>query len=172
MTTSVSTAARIVAELRQRLQSEYGLEEGDEALETTLEGASELPEMLAMMARDAVQAEDYAEAIEKRTDIMIERCNRLLQRRDKIRAAIAWALQEAGWPRVPRDVLPEMTVTLSAGKQPLVIENEAEIPTLFLNFKTVTTVKRKELREWLEDGGQMAAARLGNAQPVLTFRTK
>lgn len=172
MTSPVANAARIVAELRMRLKSNYGLEDSDEALETTLEGASELPELLAMMARDAVQALDYHEAIEQRIRIMKDRAERLEIRHDKIRAAISWALQEAGWKRIPLDVLPEMGVTLSSGKRPLVIESEADIPTQFLRFKTITEIKRKELREWLEDGGQMAAARLGNAQPVLTIRSK
>jgi hypothetical protein len=172
MTSPVANAARIVAELRERLKSEYGLSDGEETLEDTLEGASELPELLAMMARDAVQALDYHEAIEQRIRIMKERAERLEVRHDKLRSAIAWALQEAGWKRIPTDSIPEMSVTLSTGKRPLVIENEAEIPTLFLRFKTVTEVKRKELREWLEDGNQMAAARLGNSQPVLTIRTK
>lgn len=172
MITPIANAARIVSELRERLKSEYGLSDGEDALEDTLEGASELPELLAMMARDAVQALDYHEAIEQRIRIMKERSYRLEVRHDKIRAAIAWALQEAGWKRVPSDSIPEMSVTLSNGKRPLVIENEAEIPTLFLRFKTVTEVKRKELREWLEDGNQMPAARLGNSQPVLTIRTR
>ena len=172
MLTPVANAARIVAELRERLKSEYGLSDGEETLEDTLEGASELPELLAMMARDAVQAEDYRDAVRNRAHVMEERAARLEARRDKLRSAIAWALQEAGWKKIPGEALPEMSVTLSTGKRPLVIENEAEIPTLFLRFKTVTEVKRKELREWLADGNQMAAARLGNSQPVLTIRTK
>lgn len=170
--TPVANAARIIAELRERLKSEYGLADEDEALEDTLEGASELPELLAMMARDAVQAKDYREAIEHRIRIMSDRANRLGNRHDKIRAAISWALQEAGWKKIPGEALPEMSVTLSNGQRPLIIENEDEVPTLFLRFKTVTEVKRKELRDWLESGNQMPAARLGNTQPVLTIRTR
>ena len=172
MTTTVANAARIVAELRERLKAEYGLEDSDEALEDTLEGETDLPEMLAMMARDAVQAKDYVVAIDDRIEIMKERSLRLEMRHDKLRNAIAWALQEAGWKKIPGDALPEMTVTLSQGKRPLVIESEADMPTLFLRFKTVTEVKRKELREWLEDGGECVAARLGNAQPILSMRHK
>ena len=170
MTTPVANAARIVAALRERLKTEYGLDDSDAALEDTLEGASELPELLAMMARDAVRALDYHEAIEQRIRIMKERADRLEVRHDKIRLAISWALQEAGWKRIPADALPDMSVTLSNGKRPLVIEREADIPTLFLRFKTVTEIKRKELREWLEDGNQLAAARLSGTQPVLTIK--
>lgn len=173
MTSPVANAARIVAELRTRLKSTYGICDGEDALEDTLEGASELPELLAMMARDAVQAEDYAEATNGRIKMLSERKGRLEMRAEKLRNSIAWALAEAGWRKIPEDALPDMgAVTLSAGKRPLVIESEADIPTLFLRFKTTTEIKRKELREWLEDGGQMTAARLGNAQPVLTMRAK
>src|ERR1700722_18039160 len=101
MISPLANTARIIAELRERLKSEYGLEGNDEVLEDTLEGASDLPEMLATMARDAVQALDYHEAIEQRIRIMKERADRLETRHDKIRAAISWALQEAGWKRVP-----------------------------------------------------------------------
>jgi Siphovirus Gp157 len=170
--TPLANAARIVAELRQRLQSEYGLVDGEEAMEDTLEGATELPELLAMMARDAVQAEDYAEAIKGRIQAISERKARLEVRATKLRNAIAWALQEAGWKRIPSDALPEMSATLSIGKRPLVIENEAEIPSMFLRVKTLTEIKRPELREWLEEGKTMPAARLGNSQPILTIRTK
>lgn len=174
MISPVANAARIVAELRNRLKEQYGLEEGEAALEDTLEGASELPELLAMMVRDAVQAEDYAEATQRRIKVLSERKALLERRTEKLRNAIAWALSEAGWPRIPRDALPDMgAVTLSVGKAPLVIDNEAEIPNYYRQPKpTEYAIDRKGLRGWLEEGGVCAGARLGNAQPVLTIRSR
>jgi len=172
MTSPVANAARIVAELRERLKSEYGLQDGEDVLEDTLEGQTDLPELLATMARDAVQAEDYAEAIKGRMQAIAERKSRLEGRAVKLRNAIAWALQEAGWKRIPNDALPEMTAVLTNGKRPLVVENEDELPDALFRFKTIKTLDRMSLREALERGEQFAAARLGNAQPILTVRVR
>lgn len=174
MISPVANAARIVAELRERLKSEYGLSDGEEVLEDTLEGQTDLPELLAMMVRDAVQAEDYAEATERRIKVLSERVSMLKNRAVKFRNATAWGLSEAGWPRIPRDALPDMgAVTLSVGKAPLVIDNEAEIPNYYRQPKpTEYAIDRKGLRGWLEEGGVCAGARLGNAQPVLTIRSR
>ena len=145
MMTPLANAARIVAELREKTKSEYGVQDGDEFLEGSLEGASELPEMLAMMARDAVQAEDYAEATKHRMGVLQARYEALCNREQKLRGAIAWALQEAGWRRIPSDALPDMgAVTLSAGKPPLVIDDESEIPNNYRKPKpTEYAIDRK-----------------------------
>ena len=82
------------------------------------------------------------------------------------------ALQEAGWKRIPNDALPEMTAVLTNGKRPLVVENEEELPDALFRFKTVKALDRTSLREALERGEQFATARLGNAQPILTVRTR
>jgi hypothetical protein len=175
MTTPVANAARIVAELRDRLKSEYGLDDGDEALETTLEGETDLPELLAMMARDAVQAEDYAEATKGRIKLLSERKSTLEARSEKLRNAIAWALTEAGWNRIPSEALPDMgPVTLSYPKQQkLEISDEVFVPAFLKRQKpTEFVIDREGLRKWLEDGGECIGARLKNAQPVLTIRSK
>ena len=101
MITPVANAARIVAELRERLKSEYGLADGEDVLEDTLEGQTDLPELLATMARDAVQAEDYAEAIKGRLQVIAERKSRLEMRATKIRNAIAWRFRKPGGSAFP-----------------------------------------------------------------------
>lgn len=173
MTAPVATAARIVAELRERLKAEYGLTEGDDALEDILEGATELPEMLAMMARDAVQAEAYAEATKGRIKLMTERKANLERRSDKLRAAIAWALSEAGWKKIPRDALPEMgAVTVSPGRSKAVVDNEDDLPAMFYRFRTIRLINMEDLGDWLREGNRCPGAHLSNPQPTLTIRSK
>ena len=73
MTTLVSTAARVVGELRERLKAEFGLEDGEAGVGDTLEGSTELPEILAALVRQAIDCEDQSEAIGTRVKIMSSR---------------------------------------------------------------------------------------------------
>jgi Siphovirus Gp157 len=172
MTTPVANAARIVAELRERLKSEYGLDDGDEALETTLEGETGLPELLAMMARDAVQADDYAQAVGNRLGFLTVRKANLERRSVRLRNAIAWALQEAGWKRVPSDALPEMTATVSVREPVAEIHDEDDVPEEFCIIKKVSRPNKPLITERLKAGEKFDFAYLPNPKPVLTIRTK
>jgi chaperonin cofactor prefoldin len=168
MTTLVSTAARVVAELRERLKAEFGLEDGEQALEDTLEGATELPEMLAALVRQAVDCEDQSEAIGTRVKTMQARAARLETKAQSLRVSIAWALQEAGMKRIPADALPEMTVSLSAGRAPLVIPNDGEVPVEFCRIKSEPN--KTAIREAIERSGAQSWAFFGNARPTLKVR--
>ncbi len=172
MNVNVSTHARIIAELRERLKAEYGLEDGDEALETTLEGASDLPEMLARMARDAFEAEAHAEAVGQIQKANAARAARLESRAQNLRVQIAWAMAESGMQRIPADALPDMTVTMRAGKPPLIIDDEARVPFTYIRVKTVESIDRAGVRAALEAGERFDWAKLGNPAPVLIIRTK
>lgn len=164
--------ARIVGKLRADLKAEYAVEDGDEALETTLEGATDLPELLAAMARKVVLNVQQAHGIDELAKSYMDRSQRLENEADRLRAAITWALQEAGMKRIPADVLPEMTASLSVGRAPLVIHNEAEVPDEFMRVKMTSEPNKVMIRERLEAGERSAWASLGNAKPMLTLRTK
>lgn len=170
MTPQVANAARIVAQVRERLRSEHGLTDGEDAMEDTLEGLTSLPELLASMAREMQWAKAQEAAVQHIIEANRNKQQRYTDRAEKLRAAISWSLQEAGWPRIPKDALPDMSVSLRDGQRPLIDGLDDEVPSMFLNVKTVTSVKRKELREWLENGGELQTWRLGNASPVLMVR--
>jgi hypothetical protein len=171
MLTPVANAARIVAELRERLKSEYGLSDGEEALEDSLEGASELPELLAMMARDAVQAEDYAQAVANRIGYLTVRKANLERRSVRLRNAIAWALQEVGWKRIPAGALPEMTVTVSVREPVAEIHCEDDVPEEFCIAKTTLRPNKPLITERLRAGDKFDFAHLPNPKPTLTIRS-
>ncbi len=169
---AVSASARIVAELRSRLKVTYGLEDGDEAMETTLEGYTNLPEMLAAMVRRAIDCEDQSQAVKERAKFMENRAGRLEATSYNLRAQIAWAMSEAGMKRIPSDALPEATVSLSDGRAPLVIPNEREVPDKYCRIKTVREPDKKLIRDELQAGERLSFALLGNAKPTLTIRTR
>ena len=167
MTTPLATAARVMAELRERLKADFGLEDGEEALEDTLEGASDLPEMLAGMVRKAKRAEAYAEAMKAVIRDNQERKSRFEKQSETIRGQVAWAMEEAGLKKLP---LADLTVTLSAGRPPVVIPNDAEVPDTLCQFKR--EVSKTAVRLYLGTSGPQPWAYLGNAQPTLTIRSR
>ena len=172
MTSPIMAQARIVAELRERLKAEHGLDDGDEALEDTLQGASELPEMLAALARRAVRDEEFKEAMKLIIADNQIRAARFERRAQVARAEIAWAMQEVGWKKIPSESLPDMTVSLRDGTPKLRIDNEELIPDDYCTIEIVRKPDRLKIREALEAGELIAGAALGNAAPVLMMRRK
>jgi hypothetical protein len=171
MTSPLSINARIVAELREKLKAEYGLEDGDEALEDTLEGASDLPEILAKLARSAVWHERKAEAMAAIIRDNQERKSSFELRAERTRNAMSWAMQEAGMKKIPADVLPDLTVSMRDGKAPLVIPADELVPHEWCKMKY--TPDRAVIREALEvENRALDFAHLGNAKPILTIRSK
>lgn len=170
MTDPLSIQARLVADLRERLKAEHGLQDGDEALEDTLEGASGLPEMLARLAREAVWQDRQAEAMDGIIKANQGRKSAFEQRAERTRNAMSWAMQESGMKKIPRDVLPDLTVSMRDGKAPLVIPDESLVPQGWCRAKY--TPDKEAIREALERRERFDFAYLGNSKPVLTIRAK
>ena len=76
--------------------------------------------------------------------------------------SIAWAMQEAGLKKIPADALPEMTVSLSIGRAPLVIPNDNEVPPEFCRMKIEPD--KTAIRAAIERTGAQSWAYLGNAK--------
>lgn len=163
----LANAARIVAELRERLKADFALEDGDEALEDTLEGASDLPEILAAMARQVRENEAFSEAIGRMQKELAARSARFETKAQSLRVQIAWAMSESGMKKLP---LPDMTLTMSAGKAPLVIPDETKVPYEFM--RTTCAPDKTKVRAFVEHARLRPGswAYFGNAQPTLTIR--
>lgn len=156
---------RIVAELRERLKAEYGLDDDDEALADTIDGETDLGEQLAKLARDALRSEYMAKGIGELIKDTHLRKARLEHRAEKLRAVINWAMSESGMKKIPA---PDMTLSLSRGKPPLSIEDEGDVPEPFCRLKLEPD--KRIIREAIENGDYIPFARLGNASPILTIK--
>lgn len=167
MNTNLTQSARIAAELRARLAEAYSLDEDDAAIDDTVAGEVDLPEQIAAIARDALLAEAYAEGLAGLIRAQQARKARLDAKAEKCRSLIAWALQESGFRKLP---LPDMTLTLSAGKPPLIVDESAAIPPLFQ--KVTVAPDKTAIRAALVSGMALGFAHLGNAVPTLTIRQK
>ena len=172
MITPIATAARIVAELRERTKVEQNIEDGDPFLEGSLEGATDLPEMQAALARRIVTLEDRADKVRERAKSLDDFAARLDAQAGKARVDLSWSLQEAGWKRVPVEALPEITVTLSVREPNAEIPNDDAVPDDFCIIKVIKRPDKKMITEHLKRGERFDFAHLPNPKPTLTIRPR
>lgn len=166
MQSPLNNTVRIAAELRARLVEEYQLSDDDAALDDTILGECDLDEQLGRIAREANRAEAFAEGLAGLIKVEQDRKARLERKAEKLRSLIAWSMGEAGIKKVP---LPDMTLSLGSGKPPLIVDEQAEIPDLYLRFPAPQPDKTA-IRSALHSGAVLPFAKFGNAAPVLTIR--
>lgn len=161
----LSNTVTLVAELREKLKVEYGLDDDDQTLADTLEGAFDLNEQIARIARDALRSEAMAAGIAMLIKDTMTRKARLEHRAEKLRGIVRWAMSESGTKKIPAD---DMTLSLSPARAPLLIDEDAELPD------RLTRIKREPnkiaIREAIEAGEEVPGARLGNASMTLTIK--
>lgn len=163
----LSNTVVIVAELRERLRAEYNLDDDDQTLADTIEGASDLNEQLAKIAREALLAESMANGIAELLKDTQTRKARLIHRAERLRSLILWALGESGTRKV---AAPDLTLSLGAGRAPLIMDDGVPVPEQYCRVKLEPD--KKCIREAIENGEEISFARLGNASPTLTIRVK
>src|ERR1041384_7115223 len=71
-------------------------EADEETLADTIEGASDLPQLLTAVLRSRLEDLSLAEALRQRLDVMRRRLERLEGRAEQKRVLVSTALQEAG----------------------------------------------------------------------------
>jgi hypothetical protein len=153
--------------LRQRLLSEYpNIDE--ETLADTLEGITDLHEMIAAVIRSALVDEALRAGLRLRIDDMKERLSRLELRAAKKRQLALEAMNEAGLAKLEQ---PDFTASARAGSPALVVVAEATIPEVYW-LPQPPKLDRQALLGELKRGIEIPGAQMSNAKPVLTVRTK
>lgn len=165
----LSIATAVYKAMKERLMQDFGLEEGEEALLDTLEGATDLQDLIAKAAREARHEEAMAKAIADIVSEAQERKHRRLTKAERLRATISWAMQDAGLPKIDA---PDMTLSQRMG-QPKVVYTD-EDPANWPDEMCVTKreLNKQKIKAALMDGASLPSAHLGNAMPVLTIRAK
>ena len=114
--------------LRQRLLADYpNLDE--ETLADTLEGITDLHEMIAAVIRSALVDEALQAGLRFRVDDMRERLSRLEQRASKKRQLALEAMTEVGLTKLEQS---DFTASARAGSPALVVIAEETIPEAYL----------------------------------------
>ena len=153
--------------LRERLLADYPTLE-EECLLDTLEGITDLHEMIAAVIRSALVDEALRVGLRLRIDDMKERLSRLELRAAKKRQLALEAMSEAGLAKLEQ---PDFTASARAGSPALVVVAEATIPEVYW-LPQPPKLDRQALLGELKRGIEIPGAQMSNAKPVLSVRTK
>ena len=153
--------------LRERLLEDLP-EADDETIRDTLEGITELHEMIAAVIRSALVDEALHAGLRVRLDDMKERLSRLELRAGKKRQLALDAMAEAALTKLEQ---PDFTASARAGSPALVVIAEDRIPEAYW-LPQPPKLDRQALLGGLKRGLEIPGAHMSNPKPVLTVRTK
>ena len=172
----LSHQSRVVSELVERLSNAvHGPDEDAEFLGLQLDSAAQGLEALCLAAlREAREAEAHAEALKSIIADNKARKDRLETKAEKIRAAVAQAMADAGLPKI---VSADLTVSFRANKPSIAFACEPDLTIVdqyggFIKMKEVYSWDKEAVLEWLDAGNTLSFAKLTNAAPSLTLRSK
>jgi hypothetical protein len=140
----------------------------EQTLADTVEGLTDLHEILAAIIRSALADEALATGLRGRIKEMQERLARLEERAGKRRQIAREAMLETAVKKV---MAPDFTVSLRPGTPSLMVVDEAAIPDAFWEPQA-PHLKRQELVVELKQGRAIEGAELSNPEPVLSVRSK
>jgi hypothetical protein len=139
-----------------------------ETLADTLEGITDLHEMIAAVIRSALVDEALHAGLRSRMDDMKERLSRLEVRAGKKRELALHAMSEVGLAKLEQ---PDFTASLRAGSAALLVISEQTIPQAYW-LPQPPKLDRQGLLGELKRGAEIPGAELSNPKPVLMVRTK
>ena len=140
----------------------------DETIRDSLEGLTDLHEMIAAVIRSALVDEALQAGLRTRIEDMRQRLARLAERGLKKRQLALEAMNEAGLKKLEQ---PDFTASARLGAPPLVVTSELAIPEAYW-IPQPPKLDRQTLTSDLRRGDQVPGACLGNPAPILTVRTK
>jgi hypothetical protein len=153
--------------LKQHLLAEFpALDEG--TLADTLEGITDLHEMIAAVIRSALVDQALQTGLRSRLEDMRHRLARLEEREAKKRQLAMEAMCEVGLKRLEQ---PDFTASARAGMGSLIIVSEGLVPDGYW-VPQPPKLDRQALLADLKRGGEIPGAQLGNPKPILAVRTK
>lgn len=174
MNAPLSHKANIVSELVERLGDAATEDDADFLAEQLQAAGDDLQSACAAVLRSAKYDEADAEAIKSIEADNRARRQRLERRSEAKRAAVAWAMAEAG---IAKLTPPDMTVSLRQNKPSLVTTVEPDLSMCeayphFVRMKEVYSFDKDAIRAALDAGETLEWASLNNAPPSVTVRTK
>ena len=155
------------AQLKERILSSWP-ELDEETLADTLEGITDLHEMIAAVIRSALVDEALQSGLRTRLDEMRSRLSRLAERGAKKRELALEAMCEVGLKKLQQ---PDFTASARSGPPGLVVTAEETIPTDFW-VPQPPKLDRQGLLGSLKRGQAVPGVELSNPKPCLSVRTK
>ena len=153
--------------LRTKLLEEFP-DTDEETLRDTLEGLSNLHEMLAVVIRSQQEDRVLSGALRTRIGEMQERLKRLEQRLEQKRELASQVMEQA---RIQKIVESDFTASLRQVPRPLVVSDESAIPSEFWKPQP-PKLDRQRIGELLRGEEEVPGACLGNGGQTLSVRVK
>ena len=140
----------------------------EETLLDTLEGITDLHEMIAAVIRSALVDEALQTGLRTRLEEMRRRQERLEERSAKKRQLALETMCEVGLKKLEQ---PDFTASTRAGIPALIIMSEGLVPPAYW-IPQPPKLDRQALLADLKRGTEILGAQLGNPKPTLVVRTK
>ena len=153
--------------LKERLLSSWP-QLDEETLADTLEGITNLHEMIAAVIRSALVDEALQSGLRTRLDEMRIRLSRLDERGAKKRQIALEAMCEVGLKKLEQ---PDFAASARSGPPGLVVTSEETIPADFW-LPQPPKLDRQGLLGSLKRGQAVPGVELSNPKPCLSVRTK
>ncbi len=164
---SLEFAATAYRAIRDRISAEDPTID-ERTLADTVEGLTDLHEILAAIIRSALSDEALANGLKNRVGEMQERLDRLQDRASKRRQIAKDVMLELNIKKI---TAPDFSVSVRPGLPALQVLDEASVPSIYWQ-PGAPRLKRQELLSELKTGTEIEGVSLSNPEPVLSVRVK
>lgn len=154
--------------LRQQLSERFP-DADEETLRDTLEGMTDLTDMLAELIRSSLDDKVLIDALDQRIINMVERQKRFMDRAQKKRELVEVIMERADIKKIAKE---DFTAGMRAGKRKVMVIDEAAISSEFWRPQAPTLDKAALSTALQANAGAVAGVMLSNPKPVLSVRTK
>ena len=160
-------AATTYRTLRDRIRAQDP-QIDEQTLADTVEGLTDVHEILAAIVRAALADEALVLGLKCRISDMQGRLDRLQERAAKRRQIAKDVMVELDLKRL---TAPDFTASIRPGMPALVVLNEDAVPSIYWQ-PSEPRLKRQELANELKQGAEIDGVALSNPEPVLSVRTR
>jgi hypothetical protein len=153
--------------IRERVRSEDP-QIDEQTLADTVEGLTDLHDIIAALIRSALADEALATGLKSRIADMQERLDRLQDRASKRRQLAKDVMVDLNLKKI---TAPDFTVSIRPGTPSLLVLDEAAVPSIY--WQAVSPrLNRQELLSDLKEGTEITGVTLSNPEHVLSVRTR
>ena len=160
-------AATTYRAVRERIRTQDP-ELDEQTLIDTVEGLTDLHEILAAIVRAALADEALATGLKGRIAEMQERLERLQERAAKRRQIVKDTMVELDLKKL---TAPDFSASIRPGMPALLVIDEAAVPSIYWEPRE-PRLDRLGLLAELKQGAEITGVTLSNPEPVLSVRTK
>src|SRR5450759_3302074 len=140
----------------------------EQTLADTVEGLTDLHDLLAAIVRAALADEALATGLKSRLSDMQGRLDRLQDRATKRRQIAKDVMVKLDLKKL---TAPDFTASIRSGTPGLMVLNEEAVPSIYWQ-PSEPRLKRQELAYELKQGAEIEGVALSDPEPILSVRTR